>query len=84
MTPATYVDKVPTYTACQWDGSEESAQWILGVYGAQASRTDDRIVIEGAVRPETLETGSWVIVGDNVVVPLNLSDEDFRHNYQAR
>lgn len=85
MTPAGYVEKIPTYTAARWDGSEESAAWIMGVYGARATRQGEDILIEGPVHTDTLPQGMWVAIDDRVpAVPAVLTDEEFTRIYQAR
>lgn len=61
MTPATYVEKVQTFIAAQWDGSDESAGWILSVMPG-ATREDDTISVRDSMdRQQELPPDTWVV-----------------------
>jgi hypothetical protein len=65
VTPARYIDRRPTYTAAQWDGTEESATFILGAFAGSARRNDDgQIVVAGPTHDNVLDEGVWVYVDD--------------------
>ncbi len=61
MTPATYVRRPPAFTAVQWDGSDEAADWITQVVSG-ATRDGERIVTRDALdREEELSLHVWVV-----------------------
>jgi hypothetical protein len=84
MSPATYVAKVPTFTAVQWDGSDDASTFIVMSYAGQARRQDEDMVIAGPVHDTTLPPGSWVVVEDGQLTPAVMSDDWFTAHYVAK
>ena len=61
MTPAGYVDKPSRYTAVQWDGTDESAAWIVENY-PYVRRDGEEIIVQDALdREHVLPASSWVV-----------------------
>lgn len=60
--PATYVERQPTVTAMQWDGTKDASVWIIPVFNGRARGTEDGgIEIDDAVSTYTLDQGVWVV-----------------------
>lgn len=75
MTPTRYVEKVPTFTAAQWDGSDEARDWITLIYADAAQLVDEDIVIAGPVHTVPLERGTWIVREDHEGAPPQQYDE---------
>jgi hypothetical protein len=84
VTPGAYVARLPTYTAAQWDGSDEASAFIVSAYAGTARRQDADIVIAGAVHDSTLPQGSWVVVEDGQFTPTVMTDDWFTAHYVAK
>lgn len=85
MTPTAFVDRIPTFTAAQWDGSEESATFILDAFGAKARKDEQGgIVVAGVTGDFTLDPGTWVMTNDSApagAAPMMVSDVVFAQSY---
>lgn len=62
MTPAAYVERVPTYSAVQWDGSPEAAAWIVGNYPGATQDGEEIVVRDSMDRVSPLDRDAWVIL----------------------
>jgi hypothetical protein len=82
MTPAQYVEKIPIYTAVQWDGTDEARDAIVAAYAGQAHAQDDQIVLTGPVHDDVIERDVWVLWGDSFS-PAQVTDATFQTKYQA-
>ncbi len=82
MTPAGYVEKVPTFTAVKWDGSQESADWILSVMPG-STRSGEEIVFRDSLdREQPLDRDVWVVLNPTFGVANVVSDETFTAKYE--
>lgn len=83
MTPATYVEKVPTFTAVQWDGTEESAGWVLE--HAPGSEYDDGVltVRDALDRRQVVPQGTWIVREDATGGVTRGDDAAFRARFKA-
>ena len=62
MNPAQFVEKARTYTAVQWDGTDESAGWIVEQMPG-ATHTGDTITVRDSMdREQRLPDGVWVVL----------------------
>jgi hypothetical protein len=84
VTPASYVLKVPTFTAAQWDGSDDAATFIVMAYAGGARRQDEDMIIAGAVHDSTLPPGSWVVMEEGILTPSVMTDDWFTAHYVAK
>jgi hypothetical protein len=83
VSPAQYVVKVPTYTAVQWDGSDESATWILQTAYAGSRRSGDELVLLDSMDREfVLPAGSWVVADTAGGEPRVLDEAAFAAAYE--
>lgn len=79
--PATYVERQPTVTAVQWDGTKDAISFVITAYNGRASLNDDGgIDIENAVSSDTLEQGLWVVKLDDANT-VTMTDEEFTRRY---
>ncbi len=84
MTPSEYVERVPTFTAVQWDGADESAVWILEQSYAGSKRLgDDLIVLDAMDRETTLPRGTWVVRDESTGGTTQVEDADFAQRFRT-
>ncbi len=82
MTPVEYVEKVPTFTAAKWDGSDEVADWIVSVMPG-ATRSGEEIVFRDSLdRTVPLDRDVWVVLNPDFGVANVVSDETFTAKYE--
>lgn len=85
MNPTQYVERESTYTACQWDGSTESADWIVEAYQGAAARDGDDLVVQGPVHRRTLPQGMWVVRENHAdASAIQADDETFHRFYREQ
>jgi hypothetical protein len=62
VNPTRFVEKAREYTAVQWDGSDESAAWIVEKMPGTSYVGDTIVVRDPMDRQQELPAGSWVVL----------------------
>lgn len=82
MTPKQYERRPQVFTAVAWDGSDESATWIVA-HWAGAYRDGEKIMVRDSLdREQELPTGSWALLDDATGLVNFMSDVEFRSRYR--
>ena len=80
--PAIYVERVRTYTAVQWDGSDEAATWIVANYEG-ATKDGDLLVVRDSMDRETpVDPDTWIVRNDATGAVSTYEPDDFAARYQ--
>jgi hypothetical protein len=85
VTPGTYVERIPTFTAVQWDATQETADWIVGVFEGAAEYNDGDLYTRDSMdRLELLPLDYWVMKSDLTGVVTTVDPDAFVIRYQER
>lgn len=82
MTPAAYVEKPPSFTAVQWDGSDEAATWITDKVTGSHRDGETLSVRDSMDRDSELARESWVVRNDTSATVFMMDDADFTRRFQ--
>ncbi len=80
--PAVFVERVATFTAVQWDGSEDSAAWIVANVEGASQDGDQMIVRDSMDREEPIEAQFWVVKNDTTGDVVTIDPDTFAARYQ--
>lgn len=79
MTPAEYVEKPPAFTAVEWDGTQESANWITQYFPGATYNGESLTVRDAMDRDTALEFGAWIVRNDSTTAVFQISGDEFTH-----
>ncbi len=82
MTPTKYVEKVPRYTAVQWDGEQDSVTWITDNLAGSTFIGEDMIVRDSLDREQKLDRGAWVVLNEATGEVLTVDENEFSLRYE--